>query len=50
MNRVFDLAFVVIIGAMVANLVLHPEGTKTIVNGLTSIWGQSIKAVNPSAG
>lgn len=45
MGRVFEIATIIVLGAMLADLVTHPDGTKAVVNGVSNIWGTSMKAV-----
>lgn len=45
MNRAFDVIVLVVWGTIIADLVTHPQGTGTLTNGLSNLWGQSLNAV-----
>jgi predicted membrane chloride channel (bestrophin family) len=46
-SRVFDLAGLIVVGVIVANLLLprNNAGLKTVINGVQGIWGQSINGL-----
>lgn len=37
-QRIAGIAFLIVVGVIIADLVLHPEGTGKLVNGITSLW------------
>lgn len=42
--RLIGLATLVIAGAIIADLVAHPEGTSKVVNGVTTLWNSALRA------
>lgn len=43
--RIINLAVIVLLGAMLANAIAHPAGTKAVFDGLGGIWKTSINGV-----
>jgi len=37
-QRIAGIAVLIVIGVIIADLVLHPAGTGTLVNGIAGIW------------
>lgn len=35
----------IIVGVIIANMIVHAQGTKTFFNGLGSLWGKSINGL-----
>lgn len=48
MKALVSIAVLVVAGAIVADLVAHPIGTGTVVNGLTSLWVSAVKGASGS--
>jgi hypothetical protein len=44
-TTVLALAGLVVVGVIIANLTIHPEGTKAIANGFVSIEKPSLNAL-----
>lgn len=44
-NRIFNLAGVVIIGVIIADLVANASGTKAVFDGVGGLWKTSINGV-----
>lgn len=40
-----QLAVVIVIGVIIANMIVHANGTKTFFNGLGNLWGKSINGL-----
>lgn len=40
-----QLAVVIVIGVIIANMIVHANGTKTFFNGLGKLWGKSINGL-----
>lgn len=51
-QRIAAIAVLIIAGAIVADLVTHPEGTGKVFTGLANLWSTSMNAVlgQPSKG
>ena len=45
MRGILNLAVVIIGGVMLADLVIHPDGTKALFNGFGLLWKQSVNGV-----
>lgn len=43
--RIVNIFVLVAIGAMLANAIAHPKGTKAIFDGIGSIWKTSINGI-----
>ena len=43
--RIVNIFVLVAIGAMLANAIAHPSGTKAIFDGIGSIWKTSINGI-----
>jgi len=37
-QRLAGILILIVAGVIIADLVTHPQGTGTLVNGITSIW------------
>lgn len=44
MQKILGIATLVVFGAIIANLVLHPTGTGVIINGISGLWRSSLQA------
>lgn len=44
MERIAAIAMLVIIGAIAADFLLHPQGTGVLVNGLSGLWRSGLQA------
>lgn len=42
-QKIAGIAILIVIGVIVADLVTHPQGTGTLVNGIASIWRTGIQ-------
>ncbi len=42
--KVLGIATLVVFGAILADLVLHPAGTGVIVNGISGLWRSGLQA------
>lgn len=45
MRGILNLAVVIVGGVMLADLVAHSEGTKTLFDGIGMLWGTSMKGL-----
>ena len=45
MARIINVFVLVAIGAMLANAIAHPTGTKAIFDGIGGIWKTSINGI-----
>lgn len=45
MNGVLNLAILIIAGAMLANAIAKPQGTKALFDGLSGLWQTGINGV-----
>jgi hypothetical protein len=45
MRGILNLAVVIVGGVMLADLVANSEGTKSLFNGIGSLWGMSINGL-----
>lgn len=43
-QRLVGILTLIVGGAIVADLVIHPEGTKALVDGVTSFWRTGLNA------
>jgi hypothetical protein len=43
-QRLVAILMLIVVGAIVADLVLHPNGTGVLVNGITSFWKTGVQA------
>lgn len=39
------IAFVIIVGVMLANIIANPSGTKTVFDGINTLWKTSINGL-----
>ena len=46
MRALVSIAVLVIAGAILADLLVHPQGTSTLVNGLTNLWTSAVKGAS----
>lgn len=44
MSKILGIATLVIFGAIIANLIAHPQGTGTVINGISGLWRSSLQA------
>lgn len=44
MAKIIGIATLVVLGAIIADLVLHPQGTGVIVNGISGLWRSGLQA------
>lgn len=44
-NRIINLAALIAMGVVVANLVANPKGTATLINGITGLWQTSVNGL-----
>lgn len=44
MDRILGIAVLVVFGAILADLVLHPTGTGVLINGVTGLWKSGLQA------
>ncbi len=44
-NRIANLAALIVLGVIVANLVVNYKGTQVLVNGVTGLWGTSVNGL-----
>lgn len=44
-NRIFNLAALIVVGVIIANLVANSKGTSTLINGVTGLWGTSVNGL-----
>lgn len=42
-QRIVAILMLLVIGVIIADLVLHPQGTATIANGISSIWKSGVQ-------
>lgn len=45
MDRILNIAVLVVLGVMLANAIANPKGTKAIFDGIGSIWSTSINGL-----
>lgn len=45
MRGVLNLAVIIAGGVMLADLVIHPSGTKTLFDGIGNLWKMSINGM-----
>lgn len=43
-QRITGIAFLMVVGAIIADLVIHPTGTGTLVNGVAKLWQGGLNA------
>lgn len=43
-GQVLAIATLVVIGAIIADLVIHPQGTGALFNGVSGIWRSGLNA------
>ncbi len=44
MGKILGIATLVVFGAIIGDLVLHPQGTGIIVNGISGLWRSGLQA------
>lgn len=44
MGKILGIATLIVFGAIIADLVLHPAGTGVIVNGISGLWRSGLQA------
>ena len=44
MSKILGIAVLVVFGAIIADLVLHPQGTGILINGISGLWKSSLQA------
>lgn len=42
--KLLGVATLIVLGAILANLVLHPTGTGVIINGISGLWRSGLQA------
>jgi len=42
--KVLGIGVLVVVAAMLADLVAHPDGTGALINGITKLWSTSLNA------
>jgi hypothetical protein len=45
-RAVVSIAVLVVAGAILADLVAHPKGTKSLIDGLTSLWESAVRGAS----
>ena len=48
-QRLVAVLMLIVVGAIVADLVLHPQGTGVILNGLSGLWRNGLQAAGGQA-
>lgn len=48
-QKIAGIATIVIFGAIIANLILHPQGTGVVINGISGLWRSSLQAAGGQA-
>lgn len=43
-QQLVAIATLVIIGAIIADLIFHPQGTGVLVNGISGLWRNGLQA------
>lgn len=43
-QQIIGVATLIVIGAILADLVIHPQGTSTLINGITGAWKSGLNA------
>lgn len=49
MQKILGIAVLIVMGAIIADLVLHPTGTGIIINGVSGIWRSGLQAAGGQA-
>ena len=44
MGKILGILTLIVFGAIIADLVLHPTGTGVIVNGISGLWRSGLQA------
>lgn len=44
MQKILGVAVLIVIGAIIADFLLHPQGTGIIINGVSGIWRSGLQA------
>ena len=44
MAKILGIATLIVFGAIIADLVIHPQGTGVIVNGISGLWRSGLQA------
>jgi hypothetical protein len=45
MAKILNVVVIIVAGVMLADLVANPNGTGTIINGVTNLWSTSTSAL-----
>lgn len=48
-SGILALAFLIILGAIAANVIANPTGTKVVLDSLTNLWSVSINGLHSRA-
>lgn len=43
-QQVIGVATLIVVGAIIADLVIHPQGTGTLINGISGLWKSGLNA------
>jgi hypothetical protein len=43
-QRLVAIAMLVVVGAIIADLIFHPQGTGILVNGISGLWRNGLQA------
>lgn len=44
MDKIIGVAVLIVFGAIIADLVLHPQGTGILINGISGLWKSGLQA------
>ena len=44
MDKIIGVLVLVVFGAIIADLVLHPAGTGILINGISGLWKSGLQA------
>ncbi len=44
MQKILGIAALIVIGAIIADFLLHPTGTGIVINGVSGIWRSGLQA------
>lgn len=50
MERILNIAVLVVLGVMLANALANPKGTKAIFDGIGNLWSTSVNGLLGKAG
>ena len=42
--KILGIAMVIVFGAILADLLLHPQGTGILINGISGLWKSGLQA------